>query len=111
MWRGVLNNSLFQVPERSSQINFPSSWAQYIFRAHAAHVGRQAAVKVLQPTAVYWINGISRFPWGVGRGKKQLPKHSSHFSYITELYGGQHLHLSYIYTCETVHLKMLCHIL
>lgn len=78
LWHGVLNNSLFQVPERSSQINFLSSWALYIFSVDAAHLWRQAAVKVLHPAAVYWINGLGGFPWG-GGGRKQLPKHFSSF--------------------------------
>ena len=82
--RGVLNNSLFQVPQRSSQINFPSSCGLYIFRADTAHLWRQEAVKVLHPTAVRWINGLGGFPWGVG-GRKQLAEHFPSLSYITEL--------------------------
>lgn len=56
---GVLNNNLFQVPGRSSQINFPSPSALYLFSADRVHLWRQVTVKVLQPTAVYWINGLS----------------------------------------------------
>lgn len=70
----VLNNNLFQVLQRSSQINFPSSWASYIFRTDMLHARRQVAVKGLQPAAVYWINGLSDVPLGVGRWR-QLPKH------------------------------------
>ena len=68
---------------------------QYIFRADTAHLRRQAAVKVLQPTAVYWINGLSGVPWGAG-GRELLPKHHLHFSYITEPHGGQRLHWPFI---------------
>lgn len=63
LWPRVLNNCLFQVPERSSYINFPSSMALYLLKAITAYVWRRPAVKILQPTAVYWISSLSGFSW------------------------------------------------